>query len=214
MNSNPDHPAEKIIDFLTEKLSQERIVSEIDEPIYNAIQSFSLKIATPVTHSSFNHIIAAFVRHIFEFGLRLPRYLSDQQALSEAVSMLEKHYHGTHVKGYDGALLDAAGNSGEGTELVLSILAEAIKAVQRKKYVESVFALYLDHLDWAQKLQIVSAYVEQNGEYLPSHFLQSPPARFTGDLQDLIINHVDTDSSLHQLFSSGRQWWQFPDMTS
>jgi len=146
-NSEQNPSSEKMLDDIINLLNEERVVREIDEPIDLTVKAFQLKVKVPFSHSDFNRVISGFVRDLYQKGLRLPRQLSDQEALIEAVSLLEKYYQGIDSMGYDGALLDARGNDQEGLEYVLSQLAESIKTVERKKYERWVFADTVDQLD-------------------------------------------------------------------
>ena len=139
-NSEQNLSSEKILDTIIDLLNGERMTREIDEPIDLTVKAFQIKTKLPLSHSDFNRVIAEFVRRIYQKGLRITRHLSDQEALAEAVSLLENYYQGIDSRGYDGALLDATGNDQESLGYVLSQLAESIKAVERKKYVQWVFS--------------------------------------------------------------------------
>ena len=146
-NSEQNLSSEKLLDTIMDLLNEERMAREIDERIDLAVETFQVKVKVPLSHSDFNRVISGFVRNIYHKGLRLSRHLSNQEALTEAVSLLEKYYQGIDSMGYDGALLDARGNDQEGLEYVLSQLAESIKTVERKKYERWVFADTVDQLD-------------------------------------------------------------------
>ena len=169
-------------------LNEERIAEEIDELIDLAVETFKTKAKVPLSHPDFNRLIAQFVRHLYRKGLRLPRNLSEKEALTEAVSLLEKHYQGIHSRGYDEALVDASGNDLEGFEYVLSQLAESIKAVERIKYVKWVFTDTVDQSDWEAHRRIAATYLVKYKDLLPPEFRDMDPARLTEHLRDLIIN--------------------------
>ena len=189
-NSEQNPSSEKILDTIINLLNEERVVREIDEPIDLTVKSFQLKVKVPLSHSDFNRVIAEFVSGIYQKGLRLPRHLSDQEALTEAVSLLEKYYQGIDSCGYDGALLDAAGNDQEGLGYVLSQLAESIKAVEREKYVQWVFADTVDQLDWEAHRRIAATYLVKYKDLLPPELRDMDPARLADHFQDLIVNHL------------------------
>jgi len=197
---------ENIIDSIMELLSEERVTSEIDEPIDLAAQAFQFEVKDPLSHPSFNRVIGRFVRHLYERGLRLPRLLSDQEALTEAVSLLEKSYRGIHTVGYDGALLDASRSKLEGLDPVLSCLAESIKEAERGKYVEWVFFDNVDQLDRAARYQLVSTYLTRYKNILPPHFQEIDPAQLADHFKDLILNHLSVDSQMKQGFGADMSW--------
>ena len=191
--------SEKILDTIINLLNEERVARTIDEPIDLTVKAFQLKVKAPLSHSEFNRVIAEFVSGIYKKGLRLPRHLSGQEALTEAVSLLEKYYQGIYSKGYDEALLDAAGNDQEGLRYVLSQLAESIKTVERDKYVRWVFANTIDQSDWETRRRIAATYLMQYKDFLSPELREIDPARLVDGFQNLILNLVSTKSLLRQV---------------
>jgi hypothetical protein len=189
-NSKQNFSSEKILDTIMDLLSEERVAREIDEPIEMAAERFQEEVKVPLSHSDYNRVITKFARGIYEQGLRLSRHLSDREALTEAVSLLEKYYQGIDTRGYDEALVEATGNNIEGLEYVLSMLKESIKAVERKKYVQWVFADTVDPLDWEAHRRLAETYMRRYREFLPHEFRNMDPARFAGHFQSLIKNHL------------------------
>jgi hypothetical protein len=202
--TNSELLAEKVLDTIIDLLNEKRISSEVDEPIDDAAQGFRLEVTTPISHAGFNQVMATFVQNIYRRALRLQRYLSEQEAFTEAVFLLESYYEGAYTKGYDGALLDATGSNLEGLELVLSRLAESIKVAERVKYVEWVFADNVYHLDWKTRYRIVAVHLKRNEEFLSAGLYDSDPARFVDHLHDLIMNYLSTDSLIRHIFNGER----------
>ena len=139
---------------------------------------------------------------IYQKGLRITRHLSDQEALVEAVSLLENYYQGIDSSGYDGALLDATGNDQEGLGYVLSQLAESIKAVERKKYVQWVFFSTIDQSDWEIRRRITATYLTKYRFLLSPELKGMDPAWLVDHFQGLISNLVSTQSLLEQVSGS------------
>jgi hypothetical protein len=181
-------------------ISEERIASEVDEPFDQAVQLFQLKVKVPISHLDFNRVIAEFVRHVYLNGIRLPRYLTFQEGLAEAVSLLEGDYQGIHTTGYDVAFQDASSSKMEGLELVLYCLAESIKKAERGKYVEWVFVDNVDPLDWEKKERLVSAYLKKYKDFLPSQLREIDPAQLVDHFHGLVFNHLSTNNLLLQIF--------------
>jgi hypothetical protein len=200
-NSKRNLPPEKVLDNLIDLLADEQIEKKVEEPIDLAAQVFRLNIATPITHSEFNRVIAAFVRHIFQSRIQLPRHLSDREALSEAVFLLERYYQNEDVKGYDVALIDAIGRDTENLELVLSRLTEFIKMTERGKYVKWAFVDNYYILDWCKRQSIVSTFIKQNETWLPPELVELDPARHVNHFNELFLSHISTESSIRQVFS-------------
>lgn len=189
-NSKQNLSSEELLDTIMNLLNEERMAREIDDRIDLAVETFQVKVKVPLSHSDFNRLIAGFVRRIYHKGLRLPRRLSEQGALAEAVSLLEKYYQGIRTRGYDEALVDAAGNDLEGLEYVLSQLAESIKAVERKKYVQWVFADTVDQSDWEAHRGIAATYLVKYKDLLPPELRDMDPARLADHFRGLIVNHL------------------------
>ena len=201
-NSEQNPSSEKILDTIINLLNEERVVREIDEPIDLTVKAFQLKVKAPLSHSDFNRVIAEFVRDLYQKGLRLPRHLSDREALTEAVSLLEKYYQGIDSRGYDVALLDARGNNQEGLEYVLSQLAESIKAAERKKHERWVFADTIDQSDWEARRHIAATYLTKYKDFLSPAIREMDSAWLADHFQDLIFNLLSTQSLLRQVSGS------------
>ena len=192
----------KILDKLSALLCEERIAKEVDEPIDLAAHTFRLKITIPINYSKFNQVIAAFVRHLYRNGAALSHGLSEQEALAEAIFLLEGHYQNEEAKGYDKALLDAVGTDIEGFELVLYRLADAIKTVERKKYIQWVFVDNFFHLGWELKQRIVSFYLKQNEVYLQTPLIDLNPVRLVDHFCELLLNHLSDDNLINQVLAN------------
>jgi hypothetical protein len=201
-NSEQNLSSEKILDTIINLLNEERMAREIDEPIDLTVKAFQIKTELPLSHSDFNCVITDFMCRIYQKGLRLPRHLSDQEALAEAVSLLEKYYQGFNSRGYDGALLDAGGNHQEGLGYVLSQLAESIKAVEREKYVKWVFFSTIDQSDWEIRRHITATYLTKYRFFLSPELKDMDPAWLVDHFQGLIFNLVSTRSLLKQVSGS------------
>lgn len=87
-------------------------------------------------------------------------------------------------------MLDAAGNNLEGLEYVLSQLEESIKAVERKKYVQWVFADTVDQSDWEAHRGIAATYLVKYKDLLPPELRDMDPARLADHFRGLIENHL------------------------
>ena len=201
-NSKPDFSPKRVLERLFDLLNDRHIAREIDEPIDLAVHTFQLKIALPITSSEFKRIITTFVRHLYKKGLRLPQNLSEQEAFAEAIFLLEKYSQNEESIGYDGALLNAVGTDMEGFELILSQLAESIKADEREKYISWVFIDNYFHLPWELQQSIVSFYLKQNEAVLPAKLLDLGPARLVDHFPEQFINHMSTESLIGQVFSA------------
>ncbi len=185
-NSREDRTPVEIIDAMVGLLDDQRISNEIDAPIEEAARAFRWETEQCGSHCEFNRLIAGFVGHIYQTGLRLPRRLSKAEALAEAVFLLKKGYPDAHGDGYDEALLDASDVRLKGAERILSALVESIKAIERKKYMERVFLEHIDPLDWHFKVDVAALYQKRNEPFLPDELLNLSPYRLANYLLDFM----------------------------
>lgn len=205
MNSKQPFSGTKVIENLLDLLNEDTMQREIDEPLDAAKQSFRIEPSDTISHLKFNQVIAAFIQHIYNEGSRLNRYLSYQEALAEAILLLQRYYPNEYKEGYTTALIDASSGGREGLELVLSELTESVKVVEREKYIQWAFTTNIDHLDWGLRCRIVDAYIQKNKELLPGHFSDIDPARLTDFIHNLIFNHMAADNMVRQSFSAKRE---------
>lgn len=189
MSSETDTAAANLLDTLLDLLDEVNLVREIDDPIDNATRTFHFEIEIPLSHCAFNRVIAAFIRHIFREGMRLPRDLSESTCLSTAIDLLNCYYRGINSTGYDGALLDAIHNDFESIEQILGQLAEAVKRVEREKYIEGVFTSHINHCDWYIKHALVMIYLQRYSKILPPWLQAIDPARLVESYRDLLITY-------------------------
>jgi hypothetical protein len=200
-NSRHNLLGNDLVDSVMDLLCEERIAREVDDPLDQAAGSFQLEIKLPLSHSEFNRVIAEFVRHLYLKGLRLSRDLSYEEAMSEAVFILERYYQGGYTSGYDGALLDGASTALEGIEFVLSRITASVKAIERQKYTHWVFVDKVDRLDWETRCRFVSTYLERFQDILPPQLREMDPARLVDHVHELIFNHISSDNFLKSVFA-------------
>jgi len=204
MMSSKHHFAETVLDTLFYLLNEKRITKEVDAPIDRAVSSFLIEDTGPSTCFAFNGLVSDFIRYLYKTGLRLPLCLSGLKAFAEAVFFLDTGYQNENTWGYEGAALDAIGTNDSGIELVLSRLAEIIKAVEREKYINWVFANHFSHLDWEARERIVAVYLKRNEEVLPAELLDLDPARLVNHLRSMITDHISTENTVDQVLSGER----------
>jgi len=188
MNFKSDIKTNDLLDKIVDLVNEVALADQVDEPIDYSAASFECKVPIPVTHKVFNRGIAAFIQHLYQSGLRLCRFITDEQALSEAILLLDSTYENEEAKGYDGALLDATGKGIEGLEMVLTRLLESIKTAERTKYIKWIFADHVDCKDWREREEMVLAYLKRYKRYLPDNLVNLDPARLIEFLPDLILS--------------------------
>lgn len=203
IRSELDTYAWNVICTIQDLIREERLTYEIDRPIDSTSADFPREIPKPISHQAFNRIIAAFVQHVYGQGLRLPRRVSDREALAEAIELLMRYYKTPYTEGYDGALVDTINGDHEAIESVLNQLAESIKAIERKKYIQGVFACQYQYLDWKTRLHIVTVYWQKKKDLFPE-LSNSDPAWLVENFRDLIETDLSSSDSVKSITSSER----------
>ena len=170
---------------LADLLNEDRLRDEIDAPIDDAARRY-LRRQGPVHSAAELHAKAAeFVHHIYAEALSPRRQLSASQAHDEALHILEG-YRGTHADGYDGALADALDPTQPGLDVVLVRLAEFIKEVHRDRHVRWVKARHVDPSGHRMKCAMFEHLRVRCGMFLPPHYRQGPPARYSDDVAGIV----------------------------
>ena len=196
-NSTNSCEVSAIIDKIFELLDADFIHQTIDGPIEEAVESFEFDSKAPMTFQNFFKIAGDFIAHLCRFGPGVRKILSETQARSEALSIIEKcYYHCSHDIRLDTAFLDAIENETTGIEYVLEQMANYIKEKARKTYAEWVFTSRLRCLDWKIQCSIAKAFMHREKPYIPSDLLACHPDQLTHDLDDLMNLFIDVDSKL------------------
>jgi predicted nucleotidyltransferase len=190
---------------LCELLDERHITNAVDEPIDAAVSSFKHHNTEPLSLESFHGLISEFVAHLYERGLRCPQILNPQQALAEALSILERSYQNGNSLGYTGAALDGTEPASNCVDYVLFSIAEAIKCRQRANYSMWVFAKHLDPTDWENKIRIADLLFELARPFLPPRLLQFTSAELVDDIPNLIRCHLDTETMMRKILAGAYQ---------
>jgi len=184
-------------------LDEDTVNSKVGELLEYAHQQFQLEVTVPITHAEFNRVIATFIQHLYEKGIRLPRTLSYQEALAEAVFILDRYYDNDEAREYDGALLDAVGKNKEGIEMVLAQMTEALKTQEQMKYINWVFTCHIDCLDWETRKELIIFCLKLNEKFLPRNLLHANPDRFSKVIRELISDYC-SDVKIFRQIIDGR----------
>lgn len=190
-NSDDGSFPSSVIDRIKMLLAEQRLHEAIDAPLDEAAASFQ-PLATPTaSRESFHRVLGDFVTHVYERGLPMPKKLSRQQALAEAIALLEAGYQGVRCYGYEGAYRDAMDPALDGTVLVLSELNEIIKTIEREKYLQWVFAEVLAPLDWLSRCRVAQTLLDQLRPFLPAEVLRFTPAQLADEIHHLITADLE-----------------------
>lgn len=191
--------ARKVIEIITTKLDPQLIQTHFDEPIAQAVRDFHCQEKDPLDYRCFHEIISAFVRAIYDDGLKAPFSIADP--LAQAIYLLSTHYQSdTYGNGYIAALMDACDSNADGIQKVRTELGEIIKQLEKSKYVKAVFAEYIGGCDWYLRCEIARVLLEDYRSYLPHKLQQCVPEQLANELPLIINMHIRSGSTLEQIF--------------
>jgi hypothetical protein len=186
MNLKPRAKAEKMVDEVFKLINEQYLYHRINRPIEEAALSFEFDRKAQVTHHIFQRVTSNFVRHIYKMGFGIQQIMSDLQAHSKAVSILETEYRNLNAKGYHAAFLDAINPQLNGLDVVLTQMTEIITTRVRIKYIRWVYATRVDSLSWATRLLIAEILLKRWEPFLPHGILECCPAQMADHLPELI----------------------------
>ena len=204
-NSKAHFDPLKVISTLLDLLWDQRIRLEIEQPIELSSHDFQIDITEPINPEGFNRIIAAFLKHIHSRALRLPRIISEREALAEAIHLL-MHYSDAEGPDRYGAILSNVILSGkEELKKVLFQLSQIIKTNEREKYIHWVFVCHYLSLDWGKRCLVAATYKELNLDQMTTELKNLKPEQIAEYFQHILKADVHLQNLLRQR-SSGE--WQ------
>ncbi len=171
----------RVVALLRDLLSEEQIRRRVDEPIDDAMTAYPRPVDRPSCAAEFHEAVAAFVRFLHERGVRPPRSPSRDEALAEAIALIEQAYPGRPEDRYDGAMLDATSDD-DGLETVLATIGEAVKARQRRKLVTWAIVRTVGHLRWTDRCVIA--------DHLLREYAGVAPEAVAGITPPMLANHI------------------------
>ena len=184
----------------------DRIISEIDEawlkqtfddPVDAVLEKFNCSPDYPVDHQQFNQIIAVFVEKVYACALK--KLWEGPSALTVAIELLE-HYQGLYSTGYTSALMDVNDGGNGGIYLVLAGLAEAIKTVHCRAYVQSIFAFNISPNDWPLQHEIAGILLERYNPHLPPSLKNAAPAQIISQIPAIIQSYTAGANAFERIF--------------
>ena len=200
MNSDTKKRARETIDIITAKLDPGLLQSLFDRPIFKAAGEFKCEAECPVTHKALHKIVADFVQQIYEKALKASLMLTDP--LAEAIFMLTNYYQSVEYgTGYEAAILDANDPAQGGIWTTLTGMAEAIKNIERKKYIEAVFVWHLHSCSWELLCEIARLLLEDYRPFIPAQLGKCVPAQLIDEIQSIMYENICSDFTLQQISS-------------
>ena len=186
MDSEMSREAIPVIDTLVDLLWSERIYREIEYPIDTAVPKVELHRDEPMSHALFNQVIADFVKLIYGKTLRLPRELSDREALAEAIHLLNHYADAEGPDRYGAIAVLVLTGTHDDLTTVLVQLAEIIKDIERRKYIQWVFTCHFRILDWHERCRIVASYKELVSPSVSTALQELRPEQLVEYVEDLV----------------------------
>ncbi len=175
-----------VINTLLDLLWDQKIRLEIEQPIELSSSDFQIDIPVPIKPESFNQVIAAFLKHIYSIAIRLPRILSEREALAEAIHLL-MHYSDAEGPDRYGAILSNVVLGGkEELKKVLFQLSQIIKANEREKYIRWVFICHYLSLDWGKRCLIAAAFKDLNLKNMTTELKNLRPEQIAEYFQHIL----------------------------
>ena len=204
-NSKAHFDPLKVISTLLDLLWDQNIRLEIEQPIELSSHDFQIDITEPIKPEGFNRIIAAFLKHIHSRALRLPRIISEREALAEAIHLL-MHYSDAEGPDRYGAILSNVILSGkEELKKVLFQLSQIITTKEREKYIRWVFICHYLSLDWGKQCLVAATYKDLNLDQMTTELKNLRPEQIAEYFQHILKADVHLQNLLRQR-SSGE--WQ------
>lgn len=194
-SSNDKCKSDSIIDEIFELLDADYLNQIIDRPIEQAFESFEFNLKIPMTFHDFIKIIGNFTTHLYRFGPGVSKILTESQARSEAMHIIENCYWqcSKDIR-LDTAYLDAADNETAGIQNVLQQMANHIKEKAHTRHIKWVYATRLNPLDWKTQCLIVRTLMQQEKQYIPSDLLSCHPEQLANYLDDLMEQLISVNN--------------------
>ena len=178
-------------------LRAEHVTNTVDRPIDEALGPFVLNPESYASRDAFLDTLAQCVQLVYAQGLLVPRKLTEEQAKTEALHLVESSYQSPNgARGFSAALVRVQIHGPEGVKEILDDVLTSIIGSERQKYVSWVLGKYVQALDWHEKCLMVKVIFEGFGDFFDSAITGSPPERFADCCQDLVLTIVNTLDSM------------------
>lgn len=184
------------LEALEAALSPHSLQQLIDIPLETAAEPMLGPRSRPVSSREFNRQIADFVAQVCAAGSRGKRSLSQAEAFAVAVQALGDISGLRDRMGYDSALLTTVHDGSQEINVVFVTILEGIKQREKADYVRWRCCSLLDSLDWRMKCQLVETIVQVHRSRTGAEVLGGDPARFAGDLLDLVSAYLESVQNL------------------
>ena len=189
-DSEIDNGAINAINTIIEYLCDENITQEIEDPIDAATGNFQMGISEPIIHGTFNTVISEFIKHLYGKAHRLPRQLSEREALAEAIHLLGRFSDAPGPDRYGAIVARVIAGGKEALQSVLAQLSKLVKEIEKEKYTQWALTCYFHILDRETKHRMVDAYKKLKSDILPSIIKNMKPGQMVQYFPDIIMADV------------------------
>ncbi len=197
-----DNPRDLLQQMLAE-LDERELRRQIDDPVDAAVAEYvgQLSMPSPPTQRDVLDAVSGLLRHVYCKGLAFRRELPTGQVRREAAFLLENCYAGTGGRGFSVALSEACAGGHDVVVSVLMTLGDAMKAVERRKFLWVTLTGRLSLLPLESRYRLAEHVWEAWSPHL-SKVAALSPREVAARLPELVLEFAESDNHIRRLFAS------------
>ena len=201
-NSKAERQAEAILSEVFGLISEEYLQARIDGPIERAAATFDFDQVGPVHHKIFIEVTRDFVRHVYQKAVWGWENISAEEAVTEAVAILEEGYQAAYGQGYYTAFLDASNPNLIGLEYVLAQMGRHISERARTRHIRWVCASRIELAEWPTRCLIAEILLTWWKPFLPENVRKCSPAQLANHITELITVGLSANRVVNKMLNS------------
>ena len=191
----------RVIQEISQLLSEEALAAACDAPIHSAADTFQCQENEGDTHIIFLEKLSSFIQHIYAHGWTPRQHLTMEQARAEAIQLLRDHYNGRTARGYEAAYLDALNPTFNGVEFILAQLTQILVEKARDQYVRWVIHSRINSLTWSARCRMADDLIRKWQFIDPGVSKKFKPAQMADYCTDLLLAQISSEAQASKLFS-------------
>jgi hypothetical protein len=192
MTSSDVQEARLLLEALEGALDPRELRETIEMPLEAAAEPFLQPRPRPTSSKIFNQQITDFVTDVYSTASQGKRLLPRAEAFAISVQALDDASGLPARRGYELALLSAVQDGSQEMSAVLGTILEGLKQRERAARFRWVCVRFLETLDWGMKCSLVAAIIQVHHQKTGVELLPGDPARFAGDLPDLLAAFLES----------------------
>lgn len=191
---NDPSSADLLLPRLLDALAEERMVAEIDDPVDQAIQVCCGRLHAPRTTRQIHRALGACFRRL---SLAAPPYrrLTAEQAVEEAIWLLERDYDAPSGLAYENALAEITETGDDGLIAVIQRMGELFKRQRRQMRHRSIMMVFEDPVRWPLRLQLTREIRALLQDYLPPRVAAYTDEQLALCMKELLTLYLETQVS-------------------